>query len=249
MNKQIKAENHLSNWSKEEQDFDALRDKFLDEIDLKSYIDHPFLFTKRQRVTDYLTRIELFKKIRDVPGAVVECGVHKGGSLMLYYHLSSILEPFGHNRKIVGFDTFDGFRSLSDKDHNLADESIFSDTSYDVLRKSVDIHDKNRALPHIPKCDVIKGDATETIKKYKEDNPHLIIALLYIDFDLYEPTKVAINELLPLVPKGGVVVFDELNVEKWAGETQAFKELLELNSIKLQKFYFDPWPSYFVVGE
>jgi len=243
------TEHKLSNWSQEEKDYEKLRNQLINEVDLKSYIDHPFLFIKRQRVTDYITRIELFKKILNVQGSVVECGVHKGGSLMLYYHLSSILEPYGFNRKIIGFDTFEGFRSLSEKDHNLADESIFSDTSYETLRKSVELNDKNRTLSHISKCEIIKGDATISIPKYKKENPHLIIALLYIDFDIYEPTKVAIQELLPLVPKGGIVAFDELNAKKWSGETEAVKELLQLDTLKLQKFYFDPWPSFFVVGE
>lgn len=158
-------------------------------------------------MTDYLTRIELFKKIINVQGSIVECGVHKGGSLMLYYHLSSILEPYGLNRKVIGFDTFKGFSSLSDKDHALANERMFSDTSYDVLQRSVSLNDKSRAAPHIPKCDIIRGDAVTSIPEYKKNNPHLIISLLYIDFDIYEPTKVAIQELLPLVPKGGGTLF------------------------------------------
>ena len=84
-------ENINSQWSDLERAFDSDREKFAKTVDLEKYIDDPFLFTKRQRVTDYLTRIELFKKIVTVEGAVVECGVHKGGSLMLYYHLASIL--------------------------------------------------------------------------------------------------------------------------------------------------------------
>lgn len=242
-------EYQISNWSQEERNYDKLRDQFLDQVDLKAYIDHPFLFMKRQQVTNYITSIELFKKIINVKGSIVECGVYKGSSLMLYYHLSSIFEPYALNRKIIGFDTFEGFRSISEKDSKLADESTFSDTSYEILQKSIELNDKNRVLSHIPKCEIIKGDATATIPKYKEDNPHLVVALLYIDFDIYEPTKVAINELLPLVPKGGIVVFDELNSKKWSGETEAFKECLELHSIKLQKFYFDPWPAYYIVGE
>ena len=39
----------------------------------------------------------------------------------------------------------------------------------------------------------------------------------------------ALEHLLPLVPKGGIVVFDELNVERWAGETKALKEYLKIN--------------------
>ncbi len=63
-----------------------------------------------------MTRIDLFKKILEVQGADVECGVHKGNSLFLYNHLSTILEPYNFNRKIIGFDIFEGFRSISKKD-------------------------------------------------------------------------------------------------------------------------------------
>jgi hypothetical protein len=245
----MSKQTQISEWSKQEEQYDKLRNDFLDEVDLKTYIDNPFLFMKRQRVTEYLTRIELYKKVLNVQGSIVECGVHKGGSLMLYYHLSSILEPYSFNRKIIGFDTFEGFSSISEKDSLLVDESIFSDTSYEILKKSVEINDLNRSVSHIDKCEIIKGDATITIPEYKNNNPHLIIALLYIDFDIYEPTKVAIRELVSLVPKGGIIAFDELNSKKWAGETEAFKELLDLNSIKLQKITYESWSSFYVVGD
>lgn len=238
-----------SNWSETEKIFDQLRDLFLEEVDLKGYMDHPFLFSKRQRVAYFLTRIELFKKVLDVQGSIVECGVHKGSSLMLFYHLSSILEPYAFTRKIIGFDTFCGFRSITKKESATLDEEMFSDTSYEILKKAVELNDMNRVGAHIPKCDIVKGDAVITIPKYKQENPELIIAMLYLDFDLYEPTIVALKEFLPLVPKGGIVVFDELNIKKFAGETAALKEYFDLNKIKLQKFYFDPWPSYFIVGE
>ncbi|MBO68836.1 MAG: dTDP-6-deoxy-L-hexose 3-O-methyltransferase [Acidiferrobacteraceae bacterium] len=242
-------ENMNSQWSELERAFSSERDQFAHKVDLTQYIDDPFLFTKRQRVTDFLTRIELFKKIVSVEGAVVECGVHKGGSLMLYYHLASILEPYGLKRQVLGFDSFEGFPGTSSSDPQILDKDIFADTDYQVLADAIRIHDKNRALPHISRCEVIKGDATQTIPKYKSENPHLVVAMLYLDFDLYEPTKTAIDELLPLVPKGGIVAFDELNTKKWPGETIALKESLNLAQVKLQKFYFDPWPCYFVVGE
>lgn len=245
----MSKQTQISQWSKLEEYYDNERNNFLDNTDLKQYIDDPFLFVKRQKITGYLSRIELFNKILNVQGSIVECGVYKGGSLMLYYHLSSILEPYSFNRKIIGFDTFEGFDSISDKDDKLVDKSMFSDTSYETLKRSVEINDLNRTMSHINKCEIIKGDATITIPEYKKNNPHLIIALLYLDFDIYEPTKVAIQELASLVPKGGIIAFDELNSKKWAGETQALKELLNLNSIKLQKLPYDPWPSFFVVGE
>ena len=50
-------ENINSQWSDLERAFDSDREKFAKTVDLEKYIDDPFLFTKRQRVTDYLTRI------------------------------------------------------------------------------------------------------------------------------------------------------------------------------------------------
>ena len=126
-------------------------------------------------------------------------------------HLSTILEPYNFNRKVIGFDTFEGFRNISKYDSKELKESDFSDTSYEHLKEWSILQDSNRAVSHIEKIELIKGDASRTIPDYIEKNKHLIIALLYIDFDIYEPTKVALEKLLPLVPKGGIVGIDEVN--------------------------------------
>lgn len=238
-----------SEWTEKERGFERERERLARSVDMFQLMDDPFLLMKRQKLTGYLTRIKLFEMILNIKGSIVECGVHKGGSLMLYYHLSSILEPTAFNRKVFGFDSFEGFRSISEKDDEVLDDTMFSNTSYELLQQVVALHDQNRPISHVAKCELIKGDATKTIPQFVEERPELVIALLYLDFDLYEPTKVAMEKLLPLVPKGGVVAFDELNSQKWAGETRAFKEVLRLNDIALKKFPFDPWPSYFVVGE
>jgi hypothetical protein len=69
---------------------------------------------------------------------------------------------------------------------------------------------------------------------------------LYIDFDLYAPTKAALEALLPRVPRGGVVAFDELNCPEFAGETSALLECLNLNKLDLRRLPFDPYISWFV---
>ena len=116
-------------------------------------------------------------------------------------------------------------------------------------KTAFEINDLNRINGHIPKLDFVVGDATKTIPNFVKDNPFLVISLLYLDFDIYEPTKVALDYLLPLVIKGGVVAFDELAQKKWEGETIAFKERLAVNQIRLRRFYFEPHISYFIVGD
>ena len=165
---------------------------------------------------------------------------------MLFEHLSSILEPSNFNRKIIGFDTFEGFPSVSKNDPDGV-VGQFRNTDYQHLAKWVTLHDKNRTIGHIPKVDLVKGDAIKTIPQYVKDHPYLIIALLYMDFDIYEPTAVALKHLLPLVPKGGVVGFDEVGQKRWQGETIALKENVILSGVRLQRFYYDAHVSYYVV--
>ena len=73
------------------------------------------------------------------------------------------------------------------------------------------------------------------------------MALLYLDFDLYEPTRAALTHLLPLVCKGGIIAFDEFNYDKFAGETAACKDILDICQIEMKRFPFDPFVAYFRV--
>ena len=96
----------------------------------------------------------------------------------------------------------------------------------------------------MPKVKLVKGDAVKTVPKYFEENPHTIVALLYLDFDIYEPTKVALKTIMPRMPKGAIIAFDELNESRWAGETVALLESLDINKYKIKKFPEEPHISY-----
>lgn len=114
-------------------------------------IESPFVYMDRRLVTQMLTRIELFKLIQDVQGSIVECGVHRANSLFLYYHLSSILEPYAFTRKVIGFDTFEGFPSISIQDSSDLYVGHMRDTNYDHIIEWIKIQDHNRPVGHISK--------------------------------------------------------------------------------------------------
>jgi Macrocin-O-methyltransferase (TylF) len=231
-----------------EKEYFSAREKLVASVDKKTLADAPFLFSSRQLISELAVRYELFSKIRDVSGAIVECGVAKGNSLLLYSHLSSIMEPYAINRRIIGFDTFEGFRSLAGTaDPKDITENDFADTSDTLITQAITLFDMNRAAGHMKRVEIVKGDATKTIQPYVEQHPELTIAMLYIDFDLFEPTKAALTHLLPLVCKGGIVAFDQFNYDRFAGETAAFKEMLNTKEIELKRFYFDPFVAYFTV--
>lgn len=234
----------MSNWNQQEEKYHPLMDDiYLKAANKGGTREMPFVFASRQTIAASIARIKLFELILETKGSIIECGCHKGNNLFLFYHLSSIFEPFAFNRTIVGFDTFEGFRSH--KDYENVNKSDFSDTDFDILINVAEVSDLNRPLGHIPKIELIKGDATKTIPEYIKNNDHLLVALLYLDFDIYEPTKVALEYLYDRVVSGGIVVFDELNSKKFPGETKVYREFFK--RAELKKFSFEPWLSYFIV--
>lgn len=231
-----------------EKDYFDRRATAIETVPRASLVDAPFLFATRQTVTEMVVRYRLFEMILDVSGAIVECGVAQGNNLLLFSHLSSIMEPYAINRRIVGFDTFEGFRSLAGKaDPDDISETDFSNTSDTLIHEAIELFDLNRAAGHMRRTEIVKGNATETIQIYANSHPELTIAMLYIDFDLYEPTLAALTHLLPLVCKGGIVAFDEFNYDKFAGETAACKDVLDIQKIEFKRFPFDPFVAYFRV--
>lgn len=208
---------------------------------------------RRQDMARFLAKCELFKLSSQANGSIVECGVFTGGGLFGWMQFSAIYEPYNHTRRVIGFDTFSGFPGVHEKDltegksqHTKVGAFQTSTTIREELEALATTHDANRPIGHIPKIELVAGDACKTIPEYVEQHPHLLISLLYLDFDLYAPTKAALDTLLPRVVKGGVVAFDELNCAEFAGETTALLETLALDKVELRRFPIDPYISYFI---
>ena len=219
-------------------------------LDITSRLNAFPRHVRRQDIARFLVRYELFKKTLGVNGSIVDCGVYSGGGLFAWYHFSSIFEPYNHTRKIIGFDTFAGFPSIhtSDAVGESEDLNVGALSTHATMREELEylrgLHDQNRPLSHVGKMELVEGDACKTIPQFVDDNPQLLISLLYLDFDLYAPTRVALEHLLPRVVSGGLVVFDELNNKDYPGETTALLELGDLP--RLQRMAEDPYISYFV---
>ena len=197
-------------------------------------------YVKRQHIARFMVHYEIFKRQLNVMGNIVECGVHQGGGIMNWAKISSIFEPYGYKRKIVGFDTFSGFPSVSKIDNSKIGKFAQDYNTFTELLSCIEEYDDNRFLNNIKKIELIKGDAIKTIPKYIKNNKHFLVSLLNLDFDVYKPTKVALEQFLPRMCKGSIIVFDELNAENWKGETTAMLESLNIKDFKIEKFSFEP---------
>jgi hypothetical protein len=207
-------------------------------------------YVRRQHLKRFLAMYEIFKLALPVKGSIVECGVFKGFGVMSWAKLSAMLEPENLTRRVYAFDTFAGFPTVHEKDQTrVADVTrggLFAD-SYDELQALITEFDRDRFLGHVDKVHLIKGDVVETIPPFLESHPHLVVSLLFLDMDLYEPTKAALKQFLPRMPKGALLVFDELDNPMWPGETLATLEEVGLGRLALRRFEWDPYISYAIL--
>lgn len=200
----------------------------------------------------YIARYEIFKQVLNVQGSIVECGVHMGGGIMTWASISALLEPLNHLRKIVGFDTFEGFPSVHDKDQKTVTNANIKKGALEApFRKDIEIaaslFDGFRPIGHLPKIELIEGDAIKTIPAFLKQRRYFIVSLLYLDFDIYEPTLVALKHFIPRMPKGAVIAFDQLNHSDWPGETDAVMDAIGLRNLSIRRFPFQPQISYAIL--
>jgi hypothetical protein len=193
---------------------------------------------------------KLYLKALYTHGVIMEFGVRWGQNLVLFNTFRNILEPYNQSRKIIGFDTFEGFPSVSAQDGSSTFPGVLSVThDYETyLGEILVAHEQLGPRSHIKKHELVKGDVVETLPAYLKDHPETIIALAFFDLDLYEPTRKCLELIRPYLAKNSVVGFDELVLEEFPGETQALKEAWGLENFEIVRDPISPQQSYLVVG-
>lgn len=209
------------------------------------------LYITSKSLSRVLFFYEVYKKILNQHGIIVEFGVRWGQTLSIMSALRGIFEPFNRHRKIIGFDTFEGFKGMDEKDGKLCqcqDGSFSVSLNYeDYLDNILGLQEMLNPMSHIKRYELIKGDAITTVVEYLKKHPETIISLAIFDFDIYAPTKVSLDAIKPYLCKGSIIVFDELCDDIFPGETIALKEVLELKNIRIQRFPMTSRMSYFEI--
>lgn len=211
-------------------------------------------FTPRQSFSYMLARIEVYKQILTVHGSVLDFGIHRGASFFTWLQLNAIYEPYNHNRKFIGFDSFRGFSALSEDDSGGEVLALkkqggmeFPDGIAEIMR-GIELHDLNRPLGHVRNAFVIQGEAGEALARYLQEHPETIVAMANFGLGLYRPTLELLTLLKPRLQKGSLLVFEELNQANWPGETKALYEVFAPNEICLRRDPICPHLSYMVYG-
>ena len=206
------------------------------------YENNSYLSCDNTRLSKILSHYELFKLTHDLPGAIVECGVFKGASLVRFAGFRDLFgNPWSH--KIIGFDIFGEFPKTDfDEDQKYRENFINAAGS-----SSISVEQLQQVLDHkgIGKnVELVKGDVTETIPKYLAENPHLKISLLNLDTDIYEPAVTILEHLYPRIVRGGVLIIDDYGT--FPGETKAVDDYFKDKPVKIRKFPFAMTPCYVI---
>ncbi len=194
----------------------------------------PYTMTSPERLLGLCAAIRYVSK-SGIPGAIVECGVWRGGSMMAAAR--TLMEMSDEARSLYLFDTFEGMTSPTEND-----VAIDGETAKDLLSKS-ERSEEDLAWCYAPlqavreavlstgypeeKVLFVKGAVEETVPASAPEE----IALLRLDTDWYESTKHELIHLFPRLITGGVLIVDDYG--QWAGARRAVDEYIEQNGVKL----------------
>ncbi|MDD5633649.1 MAG: crotonobetainyl-CoA--carnitine CoA-transferase, partial [Candidatus Omnitrophica bacterium] len=129
-----------------------------------------------------------------------------------------------------------------------ADGSFSVPEGYEAyLNEILSMQEALNPMSHLKRYELVKGDAVQTIPDYFIKHPETMASLAIFDFDIYKPTKTALEAIKPCLCKGSVLVFDELCDDIFPGETVALKEVFGLNNLKIHRFAMTSRISYAVM--
>jgi hypothetical protein len=209
------------------------------------YENNFYLSCDNTRLSKLLAHYELYKAIINLPGAIVECGIFKGASLVRF---ASFRELFGtsFSNKIIGFDIFDEFPDTNFDDDRKYRDKFIENAGINSIGESqlLEVLKHKRIEKNI---ELVKGDICKTVPEYVKNNPHLKIALLNLDVDIYEPAVTILDELYPRICNGGILILDDYGT--FPGETKAVDDYFRDKNVKICKFPFAMTPSYIVKEE
>ena len=163
----------------------------------------------------FITNIDLVWRFQSIPGAIVECGVWRGGMI------AAIAEMMGNARHYVLADSFQGLPPAKQVDGKAAIEWQASDP--DNCRAKADEAVASMAKAGITNYEVLEGWFTETLKKV--DAP---IAVLRLDADWYDSTLFCLRTLFDKVAVGGLAIIDDYYV--WDGCSRAVHTFLHMHN-------------------
>ena len=193
-----------------------------------------YLTSDKKRILKLLDHYEIYKKILNVKGDIVECGVFKGASLIRFLTFRDLIEK-KNKRKVIGFDAFGKFPyPKKNYKNNKADKKFAKKHDNNIgLGININLLKKYLKKKKIINYELIKGDVVKTLPNYLNKNKRIKISLLHLDLDVYEPTRFVLDSLYKNISINGIILLDDYNHIR--GATLAVNEFIKENKLKVYK--------------
>lgn len=172
-----------------------------------------------------------------IDGDFVECGVWKGGNLVLCGLMAKKLKLDKH---IWGYDTFEGMSEPTAEDRRVGGGGTVFDQWRQRQKNGVtdwcyspfeEVEQNFRNEVGTGNLTLVKGKVEDTLEVTA--NVPEKISILRLDTDWYESTKKELEVLYPRLQKGGVLIIDDYG--HWAGAKKAVDEYFAEAPIWLQR--------------
>lgn len=178
----------------------------------------------------------LFSQTDLVEGDIIEVGTYTGDTAEI---ILEYLYGKKSNKHYFGLDTFIGY---VDNDMVNANRASIENHEQGRWTTSIDLVE-NRLSKYKDIVSLHEGDCKFTIPNLIQSEKITKLSFIYIDCNLYPPSIKAMNDLFPLLSKGGILAIDEHLI---GGETKAINEFSNKHNLKLLYHSNQPGPSYYI---
>ncbi|MEJ0037607.1 MAG: TylF/MycF/NovP-related O-methyltransferase [Gammaproteobacteria bacterium] len=191
--------------------------------ELWSAIDHWPLYCGVGNLSRFLAIAEILKQTLSVPGHIAEFGSWRGANLLFMAKLLRIFDPLG-SKVVHSFDSFEGLQTFAPEDGAAVATRGQYRGSFEELTDMISLYGMNDDI------EIHKGWIDDTLPALLRERTEFSLSLVYVDVDLYAPTRTILDACHSRLSSGGVVVFDEWNHEKFPGETVAARDFLDAHA-------------------
>jgi hypothetical protein len=160
------------------------------------------------RLTEYCLK-------NDITGDFVECGIGAGSQIAMF---GLALERFQVHRTVWAFDSYEGIPLASEEDEQQPGIGDFNHDTGDkqalLVSSGITVHSLENVQSNLSRWGIdfsnwkfVKGWFQHTLPEVSQDIEN--IAILRLDGDLYESTKVCLEFLFNKLVSGGVLIVDD----------------------------------------
>lgn len=194
----------------------------------------PYTMTSPERIRALCSATRYIEEA-GIHGAVVECGVWRGGSMMAVAR--TLMRLGKQDRDLYLFDTFEGMsepgvhdvaatgesaRELLDRASRTEEDLVWCYAPIERVAQAMSLTKYSEGRIHL-----VPGRVEDTLQALAPEQ----IALLRLDTDWYESTRHEMEQLFPRLSRGGVLILDDYG--HWQGARRAVDEYLREHQVKL----------------